>query len=89
MKKTIIPMAAALSAGILLFAGQASAAGSHHHMTPQQARFAACAHKSKGLHRKAHNKFMHACLKGDMKAAERIKAAAAQKSGKKGGHGHA
>lgn len=56
-------------------------------MTPQQARFAACAQQSKGLKRKAHNKFMNACLTGDKKEAARIKAAA-QAQSDQGGHGH-
>jgi hypothetical protein len=33
-------------------------------LTAHQQRFADCAHKSKGLKRDAHNKFMHDCLTG-------------------------
>lgn len=89
MKKVLMPMGALLFAGAFACAGHASAASSQHHMTSQQSRFAACAHKSKGLKGKAHTAFMRACLKGDEKEAARIKAAAKGKSDKKGGHGHA
>ena len=87
MKKVIIPVTGLFLAGALSLSAHASAASAQHHMTPQQTKFASCAHQSKGLKRKAHNKFMHACLTGDKKEAARIKAAARAKSDK-GGHGH-
>ncbi len=88
MKKVLMSMGALLFAGALASAGHAFAASTQHHMTSQQSRFAACAHKSKGLKSKAHTEFMRACLKGDQKKAARIKAAAKAKSDKGGGQGH-
>ena len=66
MKKFIAPafvFAAALTFG---FAQSATAAAPHaaKHMTKQQSKFAACAHKSKGMKGAAHKQFMHDCLKG-------------------------
>ena len=88
MKKVMMPVTGLFFAGSLAFSIHAAAATAPHHMTAQQSKFAACAHQSKGLKRKAHNKFMHACLTGNKKEAARIKAAAAQAKSDKGGHGH-
>lgn len=82
MKKILTPLCIALAAGAFALSVNANAATSKdtsHHMTKQQAKFAKCAHESKGLHRKAHNEFMSKCLKGDMKAADKIKAKAMKK----------
>ena len=87
MKKVTMPMVGLFFAGALAFSIHASAASARHPMTKQQSRFATCAHKSKGLKRKAHTEFMRACLKGHQKEAARIKAAARAKSDK-GGHGN-
>jgi hypothetical protein len=62
MKKIIIP--AMLAAATFAFAQTASAAAAAKPMSAQQSKFAACAHKSKGMKGAAHKKFMHDCLKG-------------------------
>jgi hypothetical protein len=63
MKKLIIPVFVALAA--FAFTQSAAAASTAAKpMTAQQSKFAACAHKSKGMKGAAHKKFMHECLKG-------------------------
>jgi len=69
MKKILVPMGIALVAGAFMLATNASAKETSHHMTKQQAKFAMCAHQSKGLKSAAHKKFMSKCLKGELKAA--------------------
>ena len=81
MKRILIPVCIAIMAGAFMATAQASPK-SDHHMTKQQSRFATCAHESKGLKGKAHSEFMSKCLKGDDKAAAKIKAHA-MKQGKK------
>ena len=81
MKRILTPVCIAILAGAFMTAAQASPKGDHH-MTKQQSKFAKCAHESKGLKRKAHNEFMSACLKGEDKAAAKIKSHA-MKHGKK------
>lgn len=78
MKRVVAPLCVALAAGALALSVNAYAAAGKD-MTKQQTKFAKCAHESKGLHREAHNAFMSKCLKGDMKAAAKIKAAAMKK----------
>ena len=69
MKKILVPMGIALVAGAFMLATNASANGTTHHMTKQQAKFATCAHQSKGIKRAAHRQFMSQCMKGELKAA--------------------
>lgn len=75
MKRIFTPVCIALAAGAFMATAHA-ASKDPHHMTRQQSRFATCAHESKGLKGKTHSKFMSACLKGDDKAAAKIKAQA-------------
>ncbi len=73
MKRILTPVCIALVAGTFMATAQA-APKAPRHMSRQQSRFATCAHESKGLKGKTHSKFMSACLKGDDKAAAKIKA---------------
>lgn len=82
MKKILTPLCIALAAGAFALSVNANAATSNdtsHHMTAQQSKFAQCAHESKGLKGNAHKEFMSKCLKGEMKAANKIKAEAMKK----------
>lgn len=62
MKKIVIP--AILAVTTLAFAQTASAAAAAKPMSAQQSKFAARAHKSKGMKGAVHKKFMRDCLKG-------------------------
>lgn len=64
MKKFFIPLFIALSAAAFVFSANASAAEGKA-MTPQQQKFANCAHQSKGMKGDAHKEFMSKCLKGN------------------------
>lgn len=64
MRKFFIPLFIALSATAFVFATNASAEEGKT-MTPQQQKFANCAHQSKGMKGDAHRKFMSDCLKGN------------------------
>ena len=65
MKRFIAPALIAIAAMCFGFAQTAVAAPkAAKPMTKQQSKFAACAHKSKGMKGAAHKKFMHDCLKG-------------------------
>jgi len=75
MKRILTPVCIALAAGAFMATAQASSKEPHH-MTKQQSKFATCAHESKGLKGEAHSEFMSKCLKGDKKAAAKIKARA-------------
>lgn len=88
MKKVLMTIGAGLFAGVVICSAHAQAADSHQ-MTPQQSKFAVCAHESKGLKGDAHTAFMRACLKGEKKEAAKIKARAKAKQDKNGGPGHA
>lgn len=68
MKRFIIPLFIALSAAAFVFTASASAAEGKA-MTPQQEKFANCAHQSKGMKGEAHKEFMSKCLKGSGAAA--------------------
>jgi hypothetical protein len=63
MKKLMIPLIIAASISAFAFASNASAAEGKS-MTPQQQKFAECAHQSKGLKGDEHKKFMSDCLAG-------------------------
>ena len=63
MKKLLIPLFIALTASAFVFASSASAAEGKS-MTPQQQKFANCAHESKGMKSVEHKKFMSDCLAG-------------------------
>lgn len=63
MKKLLVPLFIVLSAAAFMFAGTASAQ-QEKSMTPQQQKFANCAHQSKGMKGEAHKNFMSECLKG-------------------------
>lgn len=73
MKRILTPVCIALVAGAFMATAHA-APKAPHRMSRQQSRFATCAHESKGLKGKTHSRFMSACLKGDAKAAAKIKA---------------
>lgn len=68
MKKLIVPMFLVLAATAFAFTSSASAAQGKT-MTPQQEKFANCAHQSKGMKGEEHKKFMSECLKGKSSAA--------------------
>ncbi|MGH8127590.1 MAG: PsiF family protein [Gammaproteobacteria bacterium] len=79
MKKVFTPLCIAMAAGAFALSVNASAATStdtSQPMTKQQSKFSKCAHESKGIKGDAHKKFMSACLKGEMKTADKIKAEA-------------
>lgn len=63
MKKLLIPLFIALTASAFVFASSAAAAQGKS-MTPQQQKFANCAHESKGMKGVEHKKFMSDCLAG-------------------------
>jgi hypothetical protein len=80
MKKLMIPVFIALAAAAFAFTSSAAAAEGKA-MTPQQEKFANCAHESKGMKGEEHKKFMSDCLKGkttDMKAGETAAASSMQ-----------
>lgn len=63
MKRLIVPLFIVIAAAAFASASSASAQEGRH-MSPQQEKFAACAHQSKGMKREEHKKFMSECLKG-------------------------
>jgi hypothetical protein len=63
MRKLLVPLFIALAAFAFAFTSSASAAEGKT-MTPQQEKFANCAHQSKGMKGEEHKKFMSECLKG-------------------------
>lgn len=63
MKKLLVPMFIALSAAAFMFA-TTNVSAQEKTLTPQQQKFADCAHQSKGMKGEAHKKFMSECLKG-------------------------
>ncbi len=81
MKKFMIPLFFALAAAALAFSSGASAAEGKT-MTPQQEKFANCAHESKGMKGEEHKKFMSDCLKGDTQAMKSDETATKHAKGK-------
>lgn len=69
MKKLSIPLFIVLSAAAVMFAANASAQEQTKTPTPQQQKFADCAHQSKGMKGDEHKQFMSDCLKGNGAAA--------------------
>ncbi|MGH8278696.1 MAG: PsiF family protein [Gammaproteobacteria bacterium] len=67
MRKLFVPLFITLSAAAFVLATNASA--QIKTPTPQQQKFAECAHQSKGMKGEAHKKFMSECLKGSGAAA--------------------
>ncbi len=63
MKRLIVPLFMVIAAAAFASASSASAQEGRH-LSPQQEKFAACAHQSKGMKREEHKKFMSECLKG-------------------------
>ncbi len=61
MKTFILPLSITLVAGALAFTSGVHAQDTKT-KTPQQQKFADCAHKSKGLKGEEHKKFMSTCL---------------------------
>lgn len=86
MKKSIVP--AFIFVAMLGFGFAQTASAADHAakpMTKQQSKFAACAHKSKGMKGAAHKQFMHDCLKGksgSKPANSQAKSAKGNKGGK-------
>ena len=74
MKTFILPLSVALVAGALALTTGVRAQNIKT-KSPQQQKFANCAHKSKGLKGEEHKKFMHACLGKDTRTSNATAAA--------------
>lgn len=86
MKRFIVTLFIALAAAAFAFTYSAAATEGQS-KTPQQQKFAACAHQSKGMKGEEHKKFMSECLKGKsaeagMQAEENKAAGSAQETKK-------